>query len=138
MLRGEYTALAVIDALAPELVPKPLKWGNYIVNPPETYFLLEDFRDLNLDLPDATKLARRTAQIHGYTSPNGMFGFDVPTFNGNVRHITDWEPSWSRFFARFLQNTLRIDEEKNGYWLELAMADEQVLTVVVTRLLNVL
>jgi protein-ribulosamine 3-kinase len=50
----------------------------------------------------------------------------------------DWEPSWTKFFTRLLRNTLKIDEEINGRWLELAIAAEQVLEIITPRLLDVL
>ena len=138
MLHGEFAALTTIDSFVQGLVPKPIGWGRYGINSPETYFLLEDFRDLILDLPDPKKLARQAVELHNHTSPNGLFGFEFPTFNGNVKHVTDWEPSWTKFFTRFLRNTISNDEEKNGRWPELTMAAEQVLTAVAPRLLNTL
>ncbi|KAL2272670.1 hypothetical protein FJTKL_06250 [Diaporthe vaccinii] len=138
MLRGECTAISTIDALCPGMVPKPLGWGKFNVGFPETYFFIEDFKEMELGLPDPVKLARRAVQLHSNKSPNGMFGFDVTTFNGKVNHVTDWEPSWTKFFTRLLSNTLRIDEEANGPWPELAAAAEQVLSVVCPRLLDVL
>lgn len=138
MLLGECTAIATIDFLCPGMVPKPLGWGKFRVGYPETYFFIEDFKDMELGLPDPVKLAQRAVQLHSNKSRNGMFGFDVTTFNGKLNHVTKWEPSWTKFFVRLLSNTLRIDEEANGPWPELAAAAEQVLTAVCPRLLDVL
>lgn len=138
MLRGEYTAISTIDYLCPGLVPKPLGWGKFRLGFPDIYFFLEDFKDIDLGLPDLQKLARSAVQLHSNKSSNGMFGFDVTTFNGKVNHVTDWEPSWTKFFTRLLSNTLRLDQEANGVWPELAAAAEQVLIAVCPRLLNVL
>lgn len=118
------------------MAPKPLGWGRFNVESPETYFLIGDFKDMGLGLPDPLKLARRAVQLHGNTSPNGMFGFDVTTFNGKVSHVTDWEPSWTKFFTRLLSNTLSIDEGVNGRWPELAAVAEQMLSAVCPRLLD--
>ncbi|KAK7710210.1 hypothetical protein SLS64_005794 [Diaporthe eres] len=117
---------------------KPLGWGKFNVGFPETYFFIEDFKEMELGLPDPVKLARRAVQLHSNKSPNGMFGFDVTTFNGKVNHVTDWEPSWRKFFTRLLSNTLRVDAENNGRWPELDAVAEQVLSAVCPRLLDVL
>ncbi|KAH8653540.1 Fructosamine/Ketosamine-3-kinase [Xylariales sp. PMI_506] len=138
MLQGEFTAISLIHSLDPGMAPKPLGWGEYKAGFPETYFFIEDFHDMNLDLPDPAQLAKRLVQLHQHKSPNGMFGFPVTTFNGKVDHVTQWEPSWSKFFGRLLRNTLRHDEEINGHWPELSKVAEQVLTHVVPRLLEVL
>lgn len=127
-----------MDSLCPGMVPKPLGWGKYDTGFPETYFFIEDFIDMNLDLPDPAKLAKRAAELHNHISPNGMFGFPVTTYAGKVSHITIWEPHWTKFYTRFLRNTFRMDEEANGHWPELAMAFEHVMTVVAPRLLDVL
>lgn len=56
MLLGECTAIATIDCLCPGMVPKPLGWGKFRVGYPETYFFIEDFKDMELGLPDPVKL----------------------------------------------------------------------------------
>lgn len=138
MLHGEFAANSTIDTLCPGMVPKPLGWGKFNIGFPETYFFIGDFKDIQIGLPDPFKLARRVVQLHSNTSPNGMFGFDVTTFNGKVNHVTDWEPSWTKFFARLLSNTLRVDSQANGHWPELAAVAEQVLSAVCPRLLDIL
>ena len=138
MLHGEFAANSAIHSLCPGMVPKPLGWGKFNVGFPETYFFIGDFKDIQLGLPDPLKLARRVVQLHSNISPNGMFGFDVTTFNGKVNHVTEWEPSWRKFFTRLLSNTLRVDAEANGRWPELAVVAEQVLSAVCPRLLDIL
>lgn len=136
MLCGEYTALATIQSCVPGLVPNVLGWGKTGAAESELYFLLEQFREMKFDLPDTSRLAKRVVDLHSNGSPNGMFGFDVPTFNGKVNHITDWEPSWAVFFTRFLRNTIKIDEQVNGHWPELARAAVHLLEHVTPRLLG--
>lgn len=138
MLHGEFAANSTIDSLCPGLVPKPLGWGKFKVGFPETHFIIGDFKDIQLGLPDPLKLAKRVAQLHENISPNGMFGFHVATFNGKVNHVTDWEPNWRKFFTRFLSNTLRVDAEANGHWPELDAVSDHLLSAVCPRLLDVL
>lgn len=133
---GEYTALATIHSCVPGLVPNVFGWGKTGAAESDSYFLLEEFRDMTFELPDPLRVARCTVDLHSHISPNGMFGFDVPTFNGKVNHITDWEPSWATFFARFLRNTVKIDEEANGHWPELSMGAAHLLEHVAPRLLG--
>lgn len=118
------------------MVPKPLAWGKYDAAVPETYFFIEDFRDMDMSLPDPAKFAQRTVQLHANVSPNGMFGFDVTTFAGQVPHARGWEPNWTAFFTRLLELCLEADEKTNGCWPEMKIASKQILSVVVPRLLD--
>jgi protein-ribulosamine 3-kinase len=120
----------------PGLVPRPLGWGKYANAHPETYFFIEDFKDMDMSLPNPGQLARQTAELHANLSPNGKFGFDVTTFAGEVPHAKGWEPNWTVFFTRLLELCLEADEKTNGYWHELKLASNQILSIVVPRLLD--
>lgn len=117
-------------------MPKPLGWGKYDAAVPETYFFIGDFQDMDMSLPNPSKLAQRAVQLHTNISPNGLFGFEVTTFAGEVPHARGWESSWTVFFTRLLELCLEADEKTNGYWPELKIASERILSVVVPRLLD--
>jgi hypothetical protein len=46
MISGEFESLKAIHAVSPGLVPKPVAWGKYDHEKPETYFLLTQFREV--------------------------------------------------------------------------------------------
>ena len=46
MCEGEYESLKAIYATSPNFVPRPLAWGKFEADGPETHFLLVEFRDV--------------------------------------------------------------------------------------------
>lgn len=46
MCEGEFESIMAIHAVSPAFVPKPLAWGRYVWDEPETYFVLAEFRDV--------------------------------------------------------------------------------------------
>jgi len=89
-----------------------------------------------MSLPDPVQFARTTARLHSNVSPTGLFGFPVSTFAGQVPHAKGWEPNWTKFFTQLLKLCLEADEKTNGIWPELRIASEQILSKVVSRLLD--
>ena len=105
-----------------------------------TYFLLNDFRDMDFEgLPDPEKLLSMLAQMHTKgTSPDGKFGFPVPTVCGRMQRTVTWEDSWAKSFTHQLRDVMRYDMEKHGPWPEFEEVCEEIVNVVVPRLLGVL
>lgn len=118
------------------MVPKAVAWGKYTFCPPDTFFLIEEFHNLVMSLPDPTSLARRAIQLHSQVSPNGKFGFEVPTFDGIAPHPHGWETSWRVLFTRILRESVARDAAANGTWPELSTAAEHLLEHVVPILLD--
>lgn len=125
-----------MNRLIPGLVPQPVGWGKYIAAPPDVSFFIEDFRDMDMSLPKPIKLAKRVAELHNLTSPNGMFGFEVTTFDGIAPHVTTWEKDWTIFFRRLLAKSIKYNQDANNTWEEFDLAAERVLKDVVPRLLG--
>ena len=77
----------------PNLVPKPIAWGRTVEDP--TYFFLCEYLNISDRLPDPAKLATQIADLHkSSVSPTGKFGFHVPTYDGKLPQVTDWDNSW--------------------------------------------
>jgi len=104
------------------------------------YFFLGEFRDMDFEgLPDPEKLISMLAQMHTKgTSENGMFGFPVPTVCGRMQRTVTWEKSWAKSFAHQLRDVIRYDKEKHGPWLEFQATCDEIINVVVPRLLGAL
>lgn len=139
MMLGEFTSVTTIHALIPGLVPAPRGWGKFKVSPPDTYFFLSDFIDMDMSAPEPIQFTARVAELHHKgTSPNGMFGFPVTTCDGKLPHTVAWESSWAVFFAKLIRGVLKLDIETNGPWPELEAAAEQTITKVIPRLCGIL
>lgn len=69
-------------------------------------------------------------------SPNGKFGFHVPTCDGGIPNDTTWQDDWPTLFSQLLRQSILFESWKNGVWPELQLAAEQVITEVVPRLLG--
>lgn len=136
LVRGEHAAITLINDLIPGMAPKALAWGKYSFTPPETFFFIEDFRDMDLGLPDPRRLAQRLVQLHSQVSPNGKFGFHVPTFDGIAPHPDGWETSWRVSFTRLLRKSVETEYAAHGVCPELSKAVEQLLAAVVPKLLD--
>ncbi|KAK8039441.1 hypothetical protein PG993_007852 [Apiospora rasikravindrae] len=107
------------------------------IDRPGTYFLIMDFLDLEIALPDPTVLGRVVADLHkNSTSPTGKFGFATPTYHGRHIQPNDWDESWSRYFARLLAIFFEIDVSVNGPWREYEEAFETLRARVIPRLLG--
>jgi hypothetical protein len=106
----------------------------------KTYFFLGEFRDMEFEsLPNPDKLLSMLAQMHTHsTSPNGKFGFPVPTVCGRMQRTLTWEFSWAVSFTHQLRDVIHYDKQMHGEWPEFAAVCEEIINVVVPRLLGVL
>ncbi|KAL8940034.1 MAG: hypothetical protein Q9211_002465 [Gyalolechia sp. 1 TL-2023] len=140
LVEGEYYSASTIEAVVPGLVPKPAGWGVYNDGESQVYFYLADFHDMDLSVaPEPEYLISRIAELHQRgTSPNGMFGFPVPTVLGKFERTVTWEKSWAKAFARQIEDVIRYDNERNGPWPEYDAACRQLIDVVIPRLLEAL
>nr|OQO27408.1 hypothetical protein B0A51_05044 [Rachicladosporium sp. CCFEE 5018] len=95
LAEGEYHSATAMCAAAPGLVPEPVGWGTYLADSRDCFFYLGEYRDLDLAAaPDPSAFGARVAEFHGNgTSPNGMFGFPVPTTIGIMERTVTWDAS---------------------------------------------
>ncbi|KAI0427769.1 Fructosamine kinase-domain-containing protein, partial [Xylaria sp. FL1042] len=138
-MEGEYHAMAELYKWAPDLVPKPLAFGQYATMNPEAYFFLSEYVEMNETMPDPSKLCARLACLHRESqSPTGQFGFHITTCQGRVPQYVSWEKSWTTFFIRLLQHVVELDFEYNGYWEELDIVEKRLISDVIPKLLGAL
>jgi protein-ribulosamine 3-kinase len=84
-------------------------------------------------------MATDLAKLHFHTSPNGKFGFHVPTCCGSTKMPNVWETSWAQFFAKHrLQAILDDDRRRNGADAEIEELGRQCVEQVAPRLLGAL
>jgi fructosamine-3-kinase len=139
MMRGEFEALSAIEKVSPGFVPHPHAWGKFKDATPTTYFFLMDFHHFSHDLPDPAKFTAKIADLHRRSvSPNGKFGFVVPTCKGKMVQNTTWSDSWAEVFTRLMVDLHEVEIAVNGPWPEYEKAFKQLCDVVIPQLLGAL
>ena len=140
MAEGEYHSASAIDAVVPGLVPKAAGWGEYHNGEAQIYFFLGGFHDMDFSVPpEPAHFTAQIAELHRKgVSPNGMFGFPVPTVIGVMERTVTWEKSWANSFTHQLKDVIKYDNETNGPWPEYDAACNQLIDVVIPRLLGAL
>lgn len=140
MTEGQIHCASAINALVPGLGPKAVGWGEYHNGESRVYFFLGNFHDMELSAaPDPAHFASQIAELYlKGISPNGMFGFPVPTVCGRMERTVNWEKSWARSFTHQLNDVIKYDNEANGSWPEYDAACKQLIDVAIPRLLGAL
>lgn len=136
MLYSEFESMKSIHRLVPEFAPQPIAWGTY-ESIPETHFLLSEYREMILEMPDPDRFAARLSALHQNSmSPNGKFGFHVTTHAGNLPQYTGWEDSWEAFFAKSMRQALDLEIKAKGYDPEFDVLIPALFEKVIPRLLR--
>ena len=137
MMEGEFNSMSELYKWQPDLVPKPLAWGKYRIEEPETYFFLQQYIDMSDRVPDPEQLCKKVAQLHrNSTSPNGEFGFHITTCQGCRPQCVEWEKSWTVFFTKLLKHVAQMDFEINGDWEEMNILEQRIFDLVIPRLIG--
>lgn len=89
-MRGEYEGLKAMNAVSPELAPKPHAIGQYKNDDGiDTYFLIAEFRLVGEQPPDPVRFTAKLAELHRKSqSPTGKFGFHTTSCHGKVPLMT--------------------------------------------------
>lgn len=136
MCRGEFESLKAIHAVSPTISPKVYAWGKFTQSP-LTYFMLAEFREVGEQPPDPVKFTKRLAEFHrNSSSPNGKFGFHVPTCHGKLTQVVDWEQSWTSLYRKQLAHMIQLDRINHVNWLEFQQVSLLILDKVIPRLLD--
>jgi fructosamine-3-kinase len=126
---GEAESLRAMALAAPGLVPSLLAFGFVDEKGEEIMdrdgdregrpFFISEYKHLTaLTERSGATLGRRLAtEIHGRTStsPNGRYGFEVPTFCGATRLRNGWYETWERCFDALVGDLLSTLEARGGY-----------------------
>ncbi|VUC29167.1 unnamed protein product [Clonostachys rosea] len=135
-LKGEFTATSAIHERVPGFCPKPIAWGTF-ANDADAHFYICKFYDFQgEDIPDPEDICEQLAILHNSESPNGKFGFECVTYNGNLPQDNTWFDNWEAFFAHGLRHVLNLREERGGTCAELDDLLPHLFDVVIPRLLR--
>lgn len=136
MVYGEYVSMKSLHDTLPTLTPLPVGWGTYAADS-NVHFFLCGFVDMMDDLPDVGLLAASLADLHKRgLSPNGKYGFPVPTLQGIIPQYTDWCDSWEEFFSNSIHMVMENERRSQGDDPEVQQLCEAILSKVVPRLLR--
>ena len=139
MMEGEYWAMTELYKTIPAAIPKPLARGKFKTENPATYFFLCEFAEMSNQVPDPDRLCARIIELHRKSvSPTGKFGFHVRTCNGRTPQATEWDSSWTSFFAKFMVHVMAEDFKTNGLWPELEKTGARIVSHVIPRLVGAL
>lgn len=122
----------------PTAVPTPRGYGPCLDNP-GSYFYVCDYIAITNDQPDPVRLGIKLAELHHRSkSPNGLFGFYCPTYDGDQIINTTWDSSWTAFFKRRIREAYLLDLERNGHWQLYEDVVKLALDKLIPRLLYAL
>jgi protein-ribulosamine 3-kinase len=132
---GEYESTRALFSVIPDNVPRPVAVGTLASNP-QKHFLLVEFRDMADELPPVPEFVAVIATLHQKSSsPNGKFGFDVPT-SQSLQLENTWCDTWEEFFTRAMRGTVDLEQAIQGHCDELKELSEKMYTKVIPRLLR--
>jgi protein-ribulosamine 3-kinase len=141
MMEGSFESEKIFNHYAPKHVPRPVAWGSYKTDP-DMWFLLSDFREMGEETPDVQDLVSIIVKIHKDSagqSPDGKFGFHVPTHLGYIANNNSWEDSWEKWFTNAMIRIFDEEERSHGdddTQEELEVLKKGLLEKVIPRLLR--
>jgi protein-ribulosamine 3-kinase len=152
MLNGEWESSQIFHKLDAALIPKPYACERYKTDQDglSKHFLLCEFVNIitynKIPLPLADKhhealleFCRNLAFAHKQSqSPNGMFGFHVPTCDGGTVQVVKWHDNWSNFYHDLIDGLHKkdLDANKDWNWPEMKIACQQIPQQVIPILLG--
>jgi len=135
MFEGEATALNAINEAVPDFVPKALCFGSLPTG--GGFIVLSFIRFTSSNSKHQIALAKKLAQLHSTTSPNGKFGFPVTTMCGSTEQDNTWEDEWVTFYKeRRLRPMLKKCQRNNPSDSELVRLGNIVVDRVVPMLMK--
>lgn len=136
MVSGEFVSMTTLHDTLPDLTPVPVAWGTYAADP-NIHFFLSGFVEMTDGLPDVQGLAKSLAELHKKgISPNGKYGFSVPTLQGTIPQYTEWTDSWEDFFTKSIKKVMDNELKSQGSDDEVERLYKETLSKIVPRLLR--
>ncbi|EFQ88872.1 hypothetical protein PTT_15060 [Pyrenophora teres f. teres 0-1] len=138
MMEGTYESELVYHSYCPSHVPRPIAWGEY-EDEPDTWFYLCEFHDMVEEVPHPRTFVSIVAGVHKASmgkSPNGRYGFGVPTHLANVPNNNTWQDSWEAWYTGAMEAMYNFEKSTHGVDEELESIFEALRTKVIPRLLR--
>ena len=136
MVSGEFFSMTTLHQVIPDATPAPIAWGTYASNS-DIHFFLCHFVDVIDEVPDIETFTIKIAELHLRSfSPNGKYGFPIPTYMGQMAQYNTWTGSWEKFFILSMERLMTTIEESQGPDEELRELFSRTMSKVVPRLLR--
>ncbi|KAK8052076.1 hypothetical protein PG993_003461 [Apiospora rasikravindrae] len=136
LFTGEYASMRALREAMPDLTPLPIGTGQY-TSDPDKFFYLCEFRELVEDVPDVEDFSSMIAEMHKRgVSPDGKFGFPVPTYGGRLPMLYPPSDTWEELFTQVMDTTFVVEEESQGVDADMQALREAIMTKVIPRLLR--
>lgn len=142
MLLSEFSGTSAIHSLTPDFIPQPIAQGTYSSNP-ATHFYIAAFIPMTSSLPFTPpfreKFCALLAKLHKDStarSPNGKFGFHIPTYSGTMPQDVTWCDTWEESFTRALRGFAEQERVVHGRSEVLEALYPALFDIVIPRLLR--
>ncbi|KFY36873.1 hypothetical protein V495_07537 [Pseudogymnoascus sp. VKM F-4514 (FW-929)] len=138
LMLGCFESEKDVYAYLPDNVPKPVAFGSY-KSDPDVYFFMAEYHDMTDDLPDVQDLSALIAKLHRDSmgkSPNGKYGYHVPTHLGNIANDNTWTDTWEEFFTVAMKRMLMLEEKSHGQDPELTELSKALIEKVIPRMMR--
>jgi protein-ribulosamine 3-kinase len=126
MMKGEYESSKAINTVVYDFAPRPVGWGTFVSNP-DVHFFLQDFHEMDQELPDMEKFTLKLAEMHLKSADMHLqmiepfetlgkpkFGFHVTTHNGSLPQDNSWTDTWEEFYIQGMKRMLALEEKARG------------------------
>lgn len=136
MTAGEFASMEALYETLPEFVPKPIGYGSYTLNPNIHFFVCE-LVNMTGRIPEKRAFVRLLAELHTKgISPNGKYGFKVPTYKGTIPQYTNWHETWEEAFHHSMKWFVYAEEKSQGQDDEMRQLCDGLFDKVIPRLLR--
>lgn len=136
MMESAFYSESLFFSYLPSHVPEPHALGTY-KHDPSTSFYLCVFHDMTDDVPEYQKFVPIIVKVHKDTmGKQQRYGFDIPTYLGNIPNDNTWQDSWEVWFTQAMRQMFLIEEDAHGKDDELNTLKEAIFEKVIPRLLQ--
>jgi protein-ribulosamine 3-kinase len=125
---GEATSLVAMRDAAPGIAPQLYAFGlthksgeeldpDSVTSSEGVPYFLSAYSDHgSLSEPAAIALGKRLgSEMHRYQSPNGKFGFEIPTYCGATRFSNGWYDSWAECYSAMIGEMLGYLKQRGKF-----------------------
>lgn len=128
--------MKAIHEAMPNLAPRPIGIGQYLSDP-DKYFFMCEFHEMVEDVPDVEDFSSMVAEMHKHgVSPDGKFGFPVPTYGGRLPMIYPPSDTWEECFTKVMDTVFDVEEQAQGPDEDMRALRKDIMEKVIPRLLR--
>ncbi|KAK8101674.1 hypothetical protein PG999_012048, partial [Apiospora kogelbergensis] len=117
MMQASFQAASTLHKFIPEFSPKPIILGTY-KSDKNLHFFLSDFIEMSEDgIPSPESYMAAVVALHNRSfgkSPDGQFGFPIPTRFGDLEQSNLWTGSWEAFWTNQMREIVDREQRIGG------------------------